>query len=169
MSEYRCENGSFNPGKLAWSWMCTSAIKDLVWSRLWRAVIIVYGRVILAPERRTLPLTRYHSHHKTDWPSETMSHHMINIYLCHPVRWKKDNFLRMHLCYYSYLSPSRSSVCRIWTYWVTRSSLSATNSRAAEFSATICGPTLAYECDETEQIRISSVLFHAAWILLQGF
>lgn len=127
-------------GQLVWPCVCTGAIKGLALCRIGRAVIPMYRRVILAPERRTLPLTRCYSHHKTDWPSETMSHHMINIYLCLPVRWKKDNLLLMHLCYYSYLSPSEmreqrraggsSSVCWIWTYWVRRTSLSATNSPA---------------------------------------
>lgn len=26
---------------------------------------------------------------KTDWPCRTVSHHMINIYLCPQVKWKK--------------------------------------------------------------------------------
>lgn len=33
---------------------------------------------------------------------------------------------------------------------------------STEFAPAICGRALAYECDETEQIRISSVLFLAA-------
>lgn len=84
----------------------------------------------------------------------------------------------MYLWYYPYLSPSEmrkkrraggsSLECWIWTHWVTHNSLSATN-RATELSPTICGSVVLYEYGKTDQILISSVLFHVAWILLQEF
>lgn len=128
-----------------------------------------------APYITTDALLPY-SHHKTDWPSETMSHHMINIYLCLPVRWKKDNLLLMHLCYYSYLSPSEmreqrraggsTSVCWIWTYWVRRTSLSATNSPAEYLHHMWTRARL----KAMKRSRFESpILFHTVWILLQWF
>lgn len=106
ISEVAMRKQQLETRQLAWPRMFTRAIKRSGTMQNTRAVIPVYRRVILAPERRTLPLTLYCARHKTDWPCETMSQHMINIYLCLPVRWKKDNLLLMHLCYYSYLSPS---------------------------------------------------------------
>lgn len=123
ISEVAMRKQQLETRQLASPRMCTRAIKRSGTMQNTRAVIPVYRRVILAPERRTLPLTLYCSRHKTDWPCETMSQHMINIYLCLPVRWKKDNLLLMHLCYYSYLSPSemreqrRAGSSWIWTPW----------------------------------------------------
>lgn len=91
---------------LAWYWMRikTGLVLDIMQNA--RSKYPHTEKSNLPSKHCTLPPMCNQLQCKTDLPSETMSHHMINIYLCLQVKWKKDNLLLMHLRYYSYLSPS---------------------------------------------------------------
>lgn len=106
--------------------------------------------------------------YKTNWPGESISRTWSLSISDSQLNEKKKSSHNVSLMRKKRRAGGSSLECWIWTHWVTHNSLSAAN-RATEFSPSICGNVVLYEYGKTDQILISSVLFHVAWILLQEF